>query len=441
MIKNISDFLHGIITEEKKKLNAYELKHGPTIGKMYEGLTSSILEKSIPESLNLQIVGGMIHDHKGNLSGEIDCMLVKGNGEQIPFTNSYKWHVRDVLAIFEVKKNLFSDNLADSFEHLREVTQIYCSYIDNSGENAVFNVEPARRAFKEITGQLPDFELEKPDSTNDFIYHTLVTEQISPIRIVIGYNSYKTEYNMRKAMQEFLQKNTTNSEFGVGILPQLCICGDFSLIKLNGQPYSSIMQDDYWDFYASSNEKPILLLLELIWTKLTNQLDISLPWGEDLTDENLARLLGGKIVSKGELKCWNYRFFDVPNDLLKDRSPSKEWEPLFVDAEKFIVFKILCKHGFIDVNDRQFTKILNGNGLNKNDFIDLLIKTGFVVINANRLELSTYECLCMTLPDGRYAVGEDNSGRFTRWIEKQHLDLSNKRHTLTRQKLIRTWVV
>ncbi len=426
MIKNISDFLHGIITEEKNKLNAYGLKHGPTIGKMYEGLTSSILEKSIPESLNLQIVGGMIHDHEGNLSGEIDCMLVKGKGEQIPYTNSYKWHVKDVLAIFEVKKNLFSDNLADSFEHLREVTQRYHSYIENSGEDAVFNVEPARRAFKEITGQFPDFELEKPDSTNEFIYHTLVTEQISPIRIVIGYNSYKTEYNMRKAILEFLQKNTMTRGFGVGSFPQLFICGDFSLIKLNGQPYSSIMQDDYWDFYASSNEKPILLLLELIWTKLTNQLGISLPWGEDLTDENLARLLGGKIVSKGELKGWDYRYIDVPNSELKDRSPSKEWEPLFVDANKFTVFNILCKKGFIDIKDSQFTEFLSGNGINKKYFIDLLIKTGFVAINANRLELSTYECRCAILPDGRYAVGEDNSGRFMRWIEKQHQRMPNK---------------
>lgn len=420
MIKNISDFLHGIIAEEKNKLNAYKLKHGPTIGKMYEGLTSSILEKSIPESLDLQIVGGMIHDHEGNLSGEIDCMLVKGKGEKIPYVNSYKWHVKDVLAIFEVKKNLFSDSLADSFEHLRDVTQGYYSYIENSGEDSVFNVEPARRAFKEITGQFPNFDPEKTDSTNEFIYHTLVTEQISPIRIVIGYNSYKTEYNTRKAMLEYLQKNIMTRGFGIGSFPQLFICGDFSLIKLNGQPYSSIMQDDYWDFYASSNEKPILLLLELIWTKLTNELDISLPWGEDLIDENLARLLGGKIVSKGEMKGWDYRYVDIPNSELKDRSPSKEWEPLFVDAKTFTAFNILCKNGFIDINDSLFTEFLSDNGINKNDFIASLIRTGYVATNANKLELSTYECRCAILPDGRYAVGEDNSGRFMRWLEKQY---------------------
>lgn len=419
MINNISDFLHGIISEEKNKLNEYELKHGPTIGRMFEGLTSSILEKVIPESLNLQVVCGMIHDHEGNLSGEIDCMLVKGQGEKIPYTNSYKWHVKDVLAIFEVKKNLFSDNLENSFEHLREVTQRYYSYIESCGEDSVFNVEPARRAFKEITGTVPNFESSETDPTNEFIYHTLVTEQVSPVRIVIGYNSYKTEYGMRKAMLEYLQKNTMTRGFGVGSFPQLFICGEFSLVKLNGQPYSSIMQDDYWDFYASSNEKPILLLLELIWTKLTNEFDISLPWGEDLADENLARLLGGRVVSKEGMKGWEYRYIDVPDSELKDRSPSKEWEPLFVDADQFTVFNILCRNGFIELNDRHFIDFLNANEINKNDFIRSLVKTGYIAINGERLELITYECRCAILPDGRYAVGEDNSGRFVRWIEKQ----------------------
>ena len=89
MIHDVSDLLKGIMLEERAKLDAYSLKHGPTIGKMYEGLTSDILGRAIPESLGLQLQHGIIHDGQGTMSVEIDCMLVKGIGEKIPYTDSY----------------------------------------------------------------------------------------------------------------------------------------------------------------------------------------------------------------------------------------------------------------------------------------------------------------------------------------------------------------
>ncbi len=43
MIKNVAEMLKGFMKEETAKLNAYELKHGPTIGDMYEGLSADLL--------------------------------------------------------------------------------------------------------------------------------------------------------------------------------------------------------------------------------------------------------------------------------------------------------------------------------------------------------------------------------------------------------------
>ena len=110
MIKDVSNLLKGFIDHERKKLDEYSLDHGPTIGKMYEGLTSDVLSRAIPESLGLNIESGIIHDGAGKMTGEIDCMLVKGEGERIPFTNCYKWHIKDVIAVFEVKKRLYSND-------------------------------------------------------------------------------------------------------------------------------------------------------------------------------------------------------------------------------------------------------------------------------------------------------------------------------------------
>lgn len=207
--------------------------------------------------------------------------------------------------------------------------------------------------------------------------------------------------------------------FGIGSFPQLMICGDYSLVKLNGQPYSSIMQDDYWDFYASSNEKPILLMLELIWTKIVNEMGGNFPWGDDLQEENLARLLGGKIRSVGSQLGWEYRYINVDKETLENRDPNKLWEPAFVDEPQFIIFNKLCSEGYINIETPTFLDFIAEFNLDKDEFIDTLIKTGMVTYNSSKIELSTYECRCAIMPDGRFAVAEDNSGRFTRWVQSQ----------------------
>ena len=110
MIRKVSDILNGFIDEEKRKLGLFELNHAPTIGRMYEGLTNEVLNKAIPPKLNLRIESGVIFDDTGTMTGQIDCMLVKGDGIQIPYTDLYKWHIKDVIAVFEVKKTLMQQN-------------------------------------------------------------------------------------------------------------------------------------------------------------------------------------------------------------------------------------------------------------------------------------------------------------------------------------------
>jgi hypothetical protein len=87
MIKTVSDILDGFIEEEKKKLDQFDLKHGPTIGAMYEGLTADVLNKAIPLHLDLRIESGVIYDDTNTMTGQIDCMLVRGQGIEIPYTS------------------------------------------------------------------------------------------------------------------------------------------------------------------------------------------------------------------------------------------------------------------------------------------------------------------------------------------------------------------
>ena len=94
MLRTVAEILQGIANEERVNLDEFELKHGPTIGKMYEGLTSEILSRAIPEEIGLRIASGVIYDDSGVMTGEIDCMLVESEGIQIPYTNSFKWHIK-----------------------------------------------------------------------------------------------------------------------------------------------------------------------------------------------------------------------------------------------------------------------------------------------------------------------------------------------------------
>ncbi len=50
--------LEALRQAEAVKLDASDIRHAPTIGSMYEGLTRSLLERAVPASMDLRIVSG-----------------------------------------------------------------------------------------------------------------------------------------------------------------------------------------------------------------------------------------------------------------------------------------------------------------------------------------------------------------------------------------------
>jgi hypothetical protein len=148
---------------------------------MYERLTSSILDKAIPSKAGLRVVSGFVENGSGVQSGQIDCLLVFGEGTPLPYSKHSKWHVRDVVAVLEVKKRLFSRELADAQEQLRDVLDIYGSYVVRDATE-FFNIEPSLFAFGTITGVVPPMhdEASRLPFHLEMLYRTLIVEQISP---------------------------------------------------------------------------------------------------------------------------------------------------------------------------------------------------------------------------------------------------------------------
>src|ERR1700754_931216 len=100
MIKTIADFLEEFKRKSLDKImvDDEDISHNPTIGNIFEGLTSAILHKSIFEGLNLRIVNNsFIYNDTGEISPEMDCMIVIGEGIEISFTRQYKYHFKSVI--------------------------------------------------------------------------------------------------------------------------------------------------------------------------------------------------------------------------------------------------------------------------------------------------------------------------------------------------------
>ncbi len=56
MIKTVSDFLNKLREKENELLKKQNIKHRPTIGDMYEGLTKNLLGMAFPEKISLDIL-------------------------------------------------------------------------------------------------------------------------------------------------------------------------------------------------------------------------------------------------------------------------------------------------------------------------------------------------------------------------------------------------
>jgi len=417
MITSVADFLKNLKIKEEKLLKKYNnIKHGPMIGDMYEGLTKELLNKSIPEEFDLRIVSGKIKNSNDELSKQVDCMIVEGEGDKIPYSDNYIYNFSQVIAVIEVKKNLYSKDLKGAYENLRSIINIK--------EPKQINMRLLRDAYKSIArSELPiEEELDSLPFKKKMIYDLLVVENLLPVRIVFGYEGYSSEFNLREAFIKYLEENIGNKGFGPISFPNLIVCRNYSLIKLNGMPYADFEgENDFYHIYSSYSNNPILLLLELIWTRLSYKYGInsSVFFGNDLEQEVLHRFIECKPVKEDSISGWVYNYYSANNIDLEHLPDKKSWHPVILNDTQFTIINELCNRGEIDLGEDEFHKFIEEKEGNFKDFIKDLEKTGLIYIDPNeKLKLLTNELQTAIVPDLGFIAGENNSGRFTRWVEK-----------------------
>lgn len=109
--------------EEIKSLIQSGFKHNLTIGEMCEGIVKEIISFQI-EGVDLRSVKGFIKNSKGQLSKEIDCMLVLGEGQKLPKIDKYIYDIDKVVAVIEVKKRIRTRDIEKGFKNLQSIYNI-----------------------------------------------------------------------------------------------------------------------------------------------------------------------------------------------------------------------------------------------------------------------------------------------------------------------------
>ncbi|MFP9470018.1 DUF6602 domain-containing protein [Pectobacterium brasiliense] len=408
-IKNIADLLSAFSLQEKETIAQQKIEHAPTIGAMYEGLTKNLLlndtlMRSFPPELNLKVRSGFFYDESGKLSNQIDCMLVQGEGEKLPNIDQYKYDIKNVIAIFEVKKNLFLSELRDSLRLLERTD----SFFSLSTSTSSLNFPVINRSFEKITyKKAPHIDdLDKLNEHDYAVYQALASDQLAPVRIAIGYEGYQTEAALRKG---FISHLSEHEKFRIFKIPSLIISDNFSIIKMNGFPYYLSKPDGKeWIVTASSNCNPLIFALELIFEKIQQKYEINLHLDEDVYDENTYPLLS---ITKKDGK-WEAYVIEADDSFLKNREPYLTWNPVPIDEDEMLLLKEIETSNIITQDDIFRLKSISDK---TDELISKLIRERYFVYSENGILKSSGFCF-LYFNSGSYLLFP-NERKMQKWVK------------------------
>jgi hypothetical protein len=415
-ITTLGEILERFIRHEKDKIKEYEaegfaIKHGPTIGDIYEGLTKAVLNHALPSSLNLRVTQGFISGKDNRTSGQIDCMLVKGIGRHIPNTDHEIVPIENVLVVLEVKKTLYGSELPDIMEHFHQLMDLDPDLGDGINAEGIF------RAFAQTCGvslQCHEDSRKLPLHQH-LVYSALLSEHVRPVKIAISYDGFKKESGFRKAFIEMMESYIGKRWVTPMSWPDLIISGEFSMVKMNGRPFTAPSRGKAWEIYGTTRVPAVRMLLELIYTKIASEADVVDFWGEDLESENINRFMEAEAVEEDGVRGWRFQYVEFSEKELQDADPMSQWQPLFADEDEAVTLMLLCN----SPDGLDISEIVKGLGDRANALIDRLKKSGLVAQRGNLIELTTKHAEGVFLPDGRHCFGENNTGRLTRWVMNQ----------------------
>lgn len=416
----LSELLKKIRDREKLVLDDYQIEHGPTIGKMYEGLTKRLLNESELDKYGAKVVSGFMQvgAHK---SRQVDCMVVIGDGQRVPHTDEFIYPISQVLAVMEVKKSLFSTEMADAYEHLNDTLRL--SKIDyelrEQEDSLNFSTERAATEYMSLFGeQAPRYGKDTPLPFHKrLVYHNLVRDNLTPVRIAIGYNGYKSEQSLRNNIDKIYDGKANQPGYGVINMPNLIISDGFSVVKTNGLPYKGFWDDeDGWGFLATSSENPLLLILELLYDRIELALDVIVDRGPDLKEEVLFPVMLAKPVKTEKGEGWRYVVITEP--VPKGEPNSREWTPLEISKSQLDLLVLLREHGRLSGVDPVLENIRTQYAIEDvYEHVRPLLEARLLLNTNGVLSIGATGVAVAKLNDRLYC-SDNSGGRFEQWLAK-----------------------
>lgn len=415
----LSELINRFVNEEKIILNTSPVTHPVLIGQMYEGLTKDILDKIDLSHHELKVVSGIIRAGEFQ-SGEIDCMIVMGNGDKIPYTDKFYYSIDKVVAVFEIKKNLFSREINDAYQHLDEVFQlskINCQLKQDAG-TLNFDTTRAAHEFLNLFAKWPP-RYEDNSSLplhQRVIYHSLVRDWLSPLRIAIGYNGFKSEEALRKGVIKIYDNKELMSGYGVQNMPNLMISDGYSIIKTNGMPYKGSWEEEKgWCWLASSDTNPILLIMELLFDRVQLLLGIKPERGMDQKEEVLYPLAFGKVVVQDDkVKGWSIGCVEAKIPLRENSQT--EWAPLELSLSEKEFLKLVHEYGPQYLRTSRLNSFLSRHGIEDIfHFTQSLRYARVILVMDDQFSICSGDWAVAKV-NGVFYCGDNAGDRFKNWV-------------------------
>jgi hypothetical protein len=418
MIESVAQLLEELRIKELEALQRFgDVGHQGMIGSMYEGLTREILQGALFNQLDLRVVTGKVRLAEGVYSRQMDAMVVVGDGEQMPHTEYWIYPPERVLAVIEVKKTLYASALDDAYQNLASVRAD--TYMQRIPRDAFYS------AFRMVAQMdIPsDGLLARLPIQQEMIAHALMWDAALPVRIVIGYDGYRSEYTLREGFIDYLERAAEQGPragYGPANFPSVILCGRNALVKLNALPYAAqTTEPEHWLVYGSIADQASIVLLEVLWTRLLGLGLVTYDvFGDDLTSETLHPLLQGRVEQHGEVGGWRYRAIHMSASELAATPARDTWAPVRLSNAEAVLITQLCAEGELDTATspfwRSFAEDL-GEGLD--GALEHLRFNGLAALGPDGvIRLLTHGCQVACLPDFGWVAAENESGRFTRWM-------------------------
>jgi hypothetical protein len=407
MIKTVGQLLRAFLDAERAKLDEVNLKHGPTIGAMYEGLARSALDLAIPTNAPLQVVSGFARGTDGVLSDQLDAMLIVGDAERIPFTSNVICPVDRVAAVIEVKKSLYTGQIEEGFQNLHSVHALTTPPLTPRQE------ESCAQAFTQIFRQPLPRDLRVPSDFQQHVTHIVANALSRPVRILLGFHGFKSEASFRKGIANYLESTTGRPGGGPNRLPDLTLNANLAMMKNTASPWTvPVTEENVYPFLITTGQhNTVGILLETLWSRLLSMRLIShRVFGVDLEMEVVNRFIDA-VFMPGQ--GWGYRV--APEPLARPGGTDLwEWVPESISERAFSVLFTLMRSNPLKRSDA-------GDEPTAVDAVSELIRKHIVGVDPTdgTMHILYTNPLGMSLSDGRHVVGENVTGRMQRWFNQQ----------------------